>query len=167
MIAEFSSEAKTPVASTSRALPTVISVEILSPTSQPGVESPSAFKDANSPPNPFPATSTGSISPTLSISTVSDFTSTDLDETTEHNEKPKATRHDTFYFEDGDVEILCGDAVFRVHSSVVSFSSPKLRGVLSQPTRFDAQTQSGCRWVTISDNVEDFATLLKMIYTPG
>ena len=167
MIAEVSTEAGTPAAFTPRDLPAAISVEIPCPTSQPDAESPSAFGDANSSPNPFAATPTGPISPTLSVSTASDFTSTDLDEKTELNGGPKATPHDMFYFEDGDVEITCGDIVFRVHSSVVSFSSPKLRDVLSQPTRLGAPTQRGCRWVTISDSVEDFATLLRMIYTPG
>ena len=167
MIEEVAPEAKTPVASTPRGLPAAISAEILCPTSQPDVESPSALENANSSANPFASTSTRSISPTLSISTVSDLTSTEFDEKSEPDERPKATPHNTFYFEDGDVEILCGDTVFRVHSSVVSFSSPKLRDLLSQPTRLDVTTQRKCRWITISDNVEDFATLLKMIFTPG
>ena len=56
-------------------------------------------------------------SPTFNIPTVSDLTPTEHDE---EREQP-ATRHDTFYFGDGNVEILCGGTVFRVHSTVISF----------------------------------------------
>ena len=66
-------------------------------------------------------------SPTLSISTVSDLTPTELGEEIEQT----TAHHDTFYFEDGNVDIVCGNTVFRVHSTIISFSSPKLRYILS------------------------------------
>ena len=105
-------------------------------------------------------------SPTFSISTVSDLTPTELE--IGHSEEQATTRHDTFYFEDGNVEIVCGDTVFRVHSTTISFSSPKLRDILSPSSiLLNASMPEGCPRVAFTDNTEDFAVLLKMIYTPG
>jgi len=77
------------------------------------------------------------------------------------------TRHETFYLEDGNVEIVCGHTVFRVHSTVVSFSSPNLRNMLSSSTLLNAPMPEGCPRVVFKDSAEDFAVLLKIIYTPG
>lgn len=106
-------------------------------------------------------------SPTLSISTVSDLTPTELGEEIEHSEKQMTARHDTFYFEDGNVEIVCGGTLFRVHSTTVSFSSPKLRDLLSSSALVDAPMPGGCPRISSDDSAEDFAVLLKMIHTPG
>jgi hypothetical protein len=106
-------------------------------------------------------------SPTLSISTISDFAPTELGEDIEHDEEEAAARHNTLYFEDGNVEIICADTIFRVHSSILSFSSTKLRDILSQPTLLHAPTPGECPRVTIPDSAEDFGILLKMVYTPG
>ena len=105
-------------------------------------------------------------SPALSISTVS---TTEPSEEIEHSEEQATTRHDTFYFEDGNVEIACGDTVFRVHSTVVSLSSSKLRGILARSTLriLGAPTPEGCPRIVFADSTEDFAILLQMIYTPG
>jgi len=102
-------------------------------------------------------------SPTLSISTVSDLTPTELGEIEEDDGK----RHETFYLEDGNVEILCGQTIFRVHSPIVSFSSPILRDMLSPSTLLSTPMPEGCPRVVFRDSAEDFAVLLKMIYTPG
>jgi len=107
-------------------------------------------------------------SPTLSISTISDLTPTELGEDIEEGSgEQKITRHETFYFADGNVEIVCGGTVFRVHSTIISFSSPKLGEILSQSALSQAQTPAGPPHISITDSAEDFAVLLKMIYTPG
>ena len=113
----------------------------------------------------IPATALSS--PTLSISTVSDLTPTELDEEIEHIEAQTTTRHGTFYFEDGNAEIVCGDTVFRVHFTVISFASSKLRDVLSPSTLLNAPMPEGCPRIVFDDCAEDFAILLKMIYTPA
>jgi len=105
-------------------------------------------------------------SPTLSIATLSDFTPTELGEEVEHREGQATTRHDTFYFEDGNVEIVCRGTTFRVHSAIISFASSKLRDILSPPTLLGAPMPEGIPRIFISDSAEDFAVLLKMIYTP-
>lgn len=109
----------------------------------------------------IPSATTCDSSSTLSISTVSD-----LGEEIEERVERVASRHDMFYFEDGNVEIVCGGTVFRVHSTI-SFSSPKLQDVFSPYTLLHAPMPEGCPRITFKDSPEDFAALLKMIYTPG
>ena len=167
--AAASAEIKTPVAFAPQNLPTaVIDIEIPPSISQ-NIESSAIFNGLDPLPESFITVATGTASsPTLSISTMSDLTPTELGDDIEHaSEEPEATHHDTFYFEDGNVEIMCGDTIFRVHSPILSFSSPKLRDILSQPALLHAPAPGGCPRVTIANGAKDFATLLKMIYTPG
>ena len=157
--ADPSAEVQTPVAFVPQHLPTAaIGIEIPSSILQE-IESASALDDTDS------SSQVTLSSPALSISTMSDLTPTELGEIEQGQEQEAS--HDTFYFEDGNVEIVCGDSVFRVHSSVISFSSSKLREILSQSALLSSPTPEGRPRITISDNAEDFAMLLKMIYTPG
>lgn len=126
------------------------------------VEAPAPFHvDTPSPP------ATPVFSPTFSTSTVPDLTPTELGKEIKHSGERKPTRHDTFYFKDGNMEIMCGDTIFRAHSTVISFSPSKLRGLLSPATLLKAPMPEGRPRITVSDSAEDFAVLLKMIYTPG
>ena len=93
---------------------------------------------------------------------MSDLTPTELGEIEEDDGK----RHETFYLEDGNAEILCGQTIFRVHSPIVSFSSLVLREMLSS-SALNAPTSEGCPRVIFKDSADDFGVLLKMIYTPG
>ena len=154
-----STEVQTPVAFVPQDLPTAaIGIEIPSSILQE-IECASALDDTDS------SSQVTLSSPALSISTMSDLTPTELGEIEQGQEQEAS--HDTFYFEDGNVEIVCGDSIFRVHSTVVSFSSSKLREILSQSALLSSPTPEGRPRITISDNAEDFAMLLKMIYTPG
>ena len=159
------SEVKTPVAFVPQELPTAaIGIEI--PPILQEIGSASTLHDEDSSSETIadiPASSVSS--PALSISTMSDLTPTELGEI--ENGQGQAAGQDTFYFEDGNVEIVCGDTTFRVHSTIVSFSSPKLREILSQQALLNAPTPEGRPRITTSDTVDDFAMLLKMIYTPG
>jgi len=161
MTTEVPAEVETPVAFTPQDLPIAIDISIRSSTLY-NIE-PSSI--------PHPPTgdrTTAPSSPTLSISTVSDLASTELgDDIGEGSDERMVTRHETFYFEDGNVEIVCGHTLFRVHSTTVSFSSPKLRGILSQSALLHAPMPEGCPRTTLSDTAQDFGVLLKMIYTPG
>jgi len=98
---------------------------------------------------------------------VSDLTPTELDDIREGNGEVIPTRHKTFYLEDGNVEVVCGRTIFRIHSPIVSFSSSKLRDMLSPSTLLNASVPEGCPRIGFKDSAEDFAVLLKMIYTPG
>ena len=163
---EVPAEVATPVALVPQDLPpATIDVQI-PPSILQDIESRSIFRDVQFLSETFVNIPTGTVSsPTLSISTVSDLTPTELGEETEEQ---NTVHHDTFYFEDGNVEIVCGDTVvFRVHSTVISFSSPKLRDILSPSALLHAPTPEGRPRITIPESAEDFGILLKMIYTPG
>ena len=158
--AEVTAEIETPIAFASRDLPTVETGTNIRPSTLQGDVWPSSGSFVN-------ILATASSSPTLSISTVSDLTPTELGEETERTREQTTTPHDMFYFGDGNVEIVCGDTVFRVHSIIITLSSPKLREVLSPIALFNAPTPEGCPRFVFADSAEDFAVLLKMICTPG
>ena len=168
MVSEVPAEVETPVALTPHDLPITIDIGIPSSTSH-SVESPSAPHNKESSLDPFTDDRVITISsPTLSISTVSDLTPTELGEDTgESGGEQTPTRHETFYLEDGNVEIACEHVIFRVHSPILSFSSHNLRDMLSPSTLLNAPMPEGCPQVVFKDSAEDFAVLLEMIYTPG
>ena len=147
MTAEVPAEVETPVAFVPQDLPTT------------GIDTP--FEPF------FDIPTTAGSSPTLTISTVSDLTPTELGEDIEHSEEQTTTRHDTLYFEDGNVEIVCGDTVFRVHSTIISLSSSELRDILSPSALLNASRPEGCPRIVFKDSAEDFGVLLRMIYIPG
>ena len=158
MAAEIPAEVKTPVAFVPQDLPASIDIDIPSSILHNVGSSSETFV------NILP---TAASSPTLTISTISDLTPTELGEEIEHAEEQTTTRHNTFYFEDGNVEIVCEHTVFRVHSTIISFSSSKLRDILSPSTILSAPMPEGCPRIAFIDSAEDFGVLLKMIYTPG
>jgi hypothetical protein len=164
--ADISADVKTPVAFAPQDLPTTaIGIEIPSSILQ-DIGSAFMMNDTDSSSEAIiniPASSVSS--PAMSISTMSDLTPTELGDI--ENGQEEATGLDKFYFEDGNVEVVCGDTTFRVHSTIVSFSSSELREIFSRPALLKAPTPEGCPRITVSDSAEDFAMLLKMIYTPG
>ena len=166
--AEIPAGVETPVAFTPRDLPTMINIPTPSPIPQ-DTESSSVSHDVVSFSDAFTDNRiVTASSPTLSISTMSDLTPTEFDEDFgEDSDKRIPTRHEMFYLEDGNVEIVCGQTIFRIHSPVVSFSSPILRDMLSSSALLGAPMSEGCPQVIFKDSAEDFGILLKMIYTPG
>ena len=120
-------------------------------------------------------------SPSISIATLSDFTIADtsddeppIDPTgvdTSDEELPlhpaAMARDEIFYLEDGNVEVLCGNTLFRVHVSTLSFQSPALRRMFVQTGLAAAESPNGCPRIMSSDTAKDFSTLLKVIYLPG
>jgi hypothetical protein len=167
--AEIPTEVETPVAFIPQDLP-IAAIDIDIPSSiLRAIEPPSILHDVESFPDTFVEIPTGTpSSPTFSISTVSDLTPTELDEDIgEGNGERTFDHHETFYLEDGNVEIVCGHVLFRVHSTTISFSSPKLRDILSRSALLHAPMPEGCPRITVTDTAQDFAVLLKMIYTPG
>ena len=104
--------------------------------------------------------------PTLYISTVSDSAPAEFNKGAGKDERIP-TPHETLYLEDGNIEIVCERTVFRIHSTVISFSSPNLRKIFSSSSLLNAPMPEGCPRVVFKDSAEDFAVLLKMVYTPG
>ncbi|KAF9783253.1 hypothetical protein BJ322DRAFT_1212051 [Thelephora terrestris] len=106
-------------------------------------------------------------SPTTSIATLSDFTFADTSDDESPIDPTAIIPHDTFNFEDGNAEVLCGSTLFRVHTSVLSLHSPALRQMFARANLAAAESPNGCPRILSSDTATDFATLLKVIYLPG
>jgi len=159
---------ETPIAFAPHDLPVAIDLGI-PPSVLHAIRRPSVLRDAEPPSEePYNGRITVASSPTLSISTISDLTPTEFDDGTRGgNGQCMTTYHETFYFEDGNVEVVCGHTIFRIHSSIVSFSSSKLRDMLAPSTLLGAPMPEGCPRIIFKDSPEDFAVLLRMICTPG
>ena len=166
------------------ATPVVISLGLPNRDLEPQILSPLPLESTFSPEpttTPEPPVTPIIQSPSISISTLSDFTIADASDnespidqmiadtsSDEHPIDPNATvPHGTFYLDDGNVEILCENTLFRVHTTVLSFHSPALRRMFAQTSLAAAESPNGCPRILSSDAAEDFATLLKMIYLPG
>ena len=106
-------------------------------------------------------------SPSISIASLSDFTIADASDDESPIDPTTISPHDTFNFEDGNVEVLCRNTLFRVHTSILSLHSPALRQMFAQTNLAAAESPNGCPRILSSDTAADFATLLKMIYLPG
>ena len=106
-------------------------------------------------------------SPSTSIATLSDFTIADISDDETPIDPAVTIPHDTFYLEDGNVEVLCGSTLFRVHTSVLSFHSPTLRQMFAQTTLAAAESPNGCPRILSADTAIDFGMLLKAVYLPG
>ena len=131
-------------------------------------------------PDPIPAPPVAH-SPSISINTLSDFTIADTTDDESPTDPTNAeisddelaidlatpAPHETFYLEDGNAEVLCGNTLFRVHITTLSFHSPALRQMFSQAILANAESPNGCPRIQSSDTPKDFATLLKVIYLPG
>ena len=116
--------------------------------------------------DPIPATP-ATQSPSISIATLSDFTVADISDDESPTDPTVISPHNTFYLEDGNVEVLCRNTLFRVHTSILSFHSPALRRMFAQTSLATADSPDGCPRILSSDTAIDFVTLLKMIYLPG
>ena len=127
----------------------------------PPLESVTAPEIDTVPASPVPQ------SPSISVSTLSDFTIADTSDDDSPIDPTVITTHTTFYLEDGNVEVLCGNTLFRVHTTILSFHSPALCRMFGQTNLASAESPNGCPRILSSDTATDFATLLKMIYLPG
>ena len=143
----------------------------------PPPESVTAFETGTTP--KYPVTSVTQ-SPSMSISTLSDFTVADASDDEPSiaptfvdgsDDEPlidptTVIPHETFYLEDGNVEVLCGNKLFRVHASTLSFYSPALRRMFAQTRLAKAESPDGCPRILSSDPATDFVTLLNIVYLP-
>jgi hypothetical protein len=106
-------------------------------------------------------------SPSISVSTLSDFTIADTFDDEPPLDPTAIHPHDTFYLEDGNVEVLCDSILFRVQASALSFHSPVLGQLFAKANLATAESPNGCPRIPSSDSATDFATLLKIVYLPA
>ncbi|KAF9646041.1 hypothetical protein BDM02DRAFT_3189166 [Thelephora ganbajun] len=149
------------------ATPIVMPLGLPSGDPEPQIPQPPPPESAASPETETIPGSPVTQSPSISIATLSDFTTADTSDDESPTDLTTITSHGTFYFEDGNIEVLCGTTLFRVHTSILSLHSPTLRRTFAQTTLATAESPNGCPRILSSDTSADFATLLKVIYLPG
>ncbi|KAF9646057.1 hypothetical protein BDM02DRAFT_3189180 [Thelephora ganbajun] len=149
------------------ATPVVTSLGLPSRDPEPQVPQPPPLESPTSPETETIPASPITQSPSISIATLSDFTTADTSDDESPTDPTAITPHDTFYFEDGNIEVLCGNTLFRAHTSILSLHSPTLRRTFAQTTLATAEAPNGCPRILSSDTAADFSTLLKVIYLPG
>ena len=150
----------------SAATPVVTSLGLPKNDSEPQIPQPPQLGSTTSEPDNVSG-SPATHSPSISIVSLSDFTIADTSDDETPRDPTTITPHGTFYFEDGNVEVLCGNALFRVHTSVLSLHSPVLGQMFAKSNLATAESPNGCPRIPSSDTVTDFTTLLKIIYLPG
>ncbi|KAF9646045.1 hypothetical protein BDM02DRAFT_3189169 [Thelephora ganbajun] len=148
------------------ATPIVTSLGLPNRDLEPQIPQPSPFEPVTVPETDTIPASPVIQSPSISIATLSDFTIADASDDESPTDPTVITPHGTFYLEDGNVEVLCGNTLFRVHTSILSFHSPALRHMFAQTTLATPDSPNGCPRILSSDTAVDFATLLNMIYLP-
>jgi hypothetical protein len=161
--------------------PVAASLGLPSRNAEPQIPQPLPLESVTAPETDTIPASPVIQSPSISIATLSDFTIAD----TSDDEPPfdttiadpsggnppidptAVTPHEAFYFEEGSVEVLCGNTLFRVHPTILSLHSPALRRMFTQTDLAAAESPNGCPRILSSDAATDFASLLEMIYLPG
>ena len=151
---------------TPSAIPVAVSLGLSSRYLEPQIPQPPPLESVTSETDTFPV-SPITRSPSTDFSALSDFTITDPSDDGSPIDPTTITPHDTFYLEDGNAEVFCGNTLFRVHTSVLSFHSPALRRMFAQTSLTSAESPGGCPRIRSSDTATDFAMLLKTIYLPG
>ena len=164
------------------ATPVATSLGLPSGDPKPQIPQPLPLEPVFIPETDTIPTSPATRSPSISIATLSDFTIADAsddepptdttiadtsDDEFSIDESTAAAPHETFNFEEGNVEVLCENTLFRVHTSILSLHSPALRHMFSRTSLDAAESPNGCPRIPSSDTATDFATLLKTIYLPG
>jgi MIF4G domain len=84
-----------------------------------------------------------------------------------NNTRTPLSQHNKFYFEDGNLLIVCEGTVFRVHTTVLSLNSPIIREKLSPRNIALAGRVRGSPCLYFPDSAHEFATLLNVLYDPG
>ncbi|KAF8193314.1 hypothetical protein BJ912DRAFT_960647, partial [Pholiota molesta] len=79
---------------------------------------------------------------------------------------PEATivRHPEFYFADGSVVIIVERTAFRVHQSVLARHSDVFSDMWDVPQPMKTELYDGCPTVILSDSVNDFVDVMRVIY---
>jgi len=164
------------------ATPVVTSLGLLDTDLEPQIPQPPPPESVTAPePGTTPESPAAPIihSPSLSVSTLSNFTAAAVSDDefsivstfNASDDEPliesiAVVPHETFYLEDGNVEVLCENTLFRVHASALSFHSPALHRMFAQTSLAIAESPNGCPRILSSDPATDFSALLGIVYLP-
>ena len=149
------------------ATPVVTSLGLLNRDLEPQVVQPPLLESVTVPDADAVSGSPITQSPSISITTLSDLTIADTSDDETPVDPTVVVPDETFYLEDGNVEVLCRNTLFRVHTGVLSFHSPTLRRMFAQTSLATADSPNGCPRILSTDTATDFAVLLKAVYLPG
>lgn len=79
-------------------------------------------------------------------------------------QEPPIVRHPEFYFSDGSVVIIVERTAFRVHQSVLARHSDVFNDMWDVPQPNRTEKYDGCPMVVLSDSVNDFIDVMRVIY---
>lgn len=77
---------------------------------------------------------------------------------------PTVERSPTFWFDDGNIVLQTSNTLFRVHKSVLKFHSTVFSDMFTVPQPDDQPTVDGCPVVELTDEDEDWDSLLSILY---
>ncbi|KAF8640333.1 hypothetical protein AX17_000005 [Amanita inopinata Kibby_2008] len=75
-------------------------------------------------------------------------------------------QHGEFWFEDGSVVAIIEDQSFRVHQSILTRHSEFFAAMFLIPQPPDQETVDGCPVIRLTDELNDFVDLMKVLYHP-
>ena len=107
--------------------PAVTSLGLSSGDPEPWISQPLSVDPATTPETDSIPATPDTRSPSIGIATLSDVTVAVTSDDGSPIDPTAITPHDVFYLEDGNVEVLCENALFRALISILSFHSPALR----------------------------------------
>lgn len=78
-------------------------------------------------------------------------------------------RHETLWFEDGNLTVLAGDVHFRLHRGVLATHSEVFRDMFMLPPVISGgiETKEGCPVVHLVDRASDLALFFEALYGAG
>ena len=77
---------------------------------------------------------------------------------------PSNLIHSDFWFDDGNLLLIAGSAVFKVHRGQLQRHSEFFNGLFSLPQTQDQNLIDGCIWLELYDCPSDVLYFLKALY---
>lgn len=74
--------------------------------------------------------------------------------------------HPDFYLLDGSVILILQGTALRVHKSVLARHSEVFNGMWDVPQPSSSDIYDGCPSVSLSDSLDDFVEVVKVLYNP-
>ncbi|TFK49208.1 hypothetical protein OE88DRAFT_1727034 [Heliocybe sulcata] len=78
-----------------------------------------------------------------------------------------AKKCDQLWFDDGNVIILAGGTLFRIHRGILAAHSAVFQDILSAPRLEEPAIMDDCPFVQLPDDARDVEEFLKVYYVPG
>lgn len=75
-------------------------------------------------------------------------------------------RHLDFYLPDGSVVLILEGTALRVHQSVLARHSEVFNGMWNIPQPSSSDMYDGCPAISLSDSLDDFVEVVKVLYNP-